>query len=113
MNDEKFDTLGKKLNVLPEDLPHKTPNVWVKKVGFFLAQGLILAGSAIFGLLWGFTEQNYNGYPFFTTPGAIGGVGLIGIDIANWKLTTKRDAKVGVSLKRRVKILNKPTKLAQ
>jgi len=105
MNDDKFATFGQKLNVKSEDLPPKKRDIWVKKAGFFLAQGLALTVSSVFGWLWGFTEHSYQGsYPFRSMSGLIGLGGLIGIDTANWKWTTKRDSKVGPSLKRGVKI---------
>lgn len=105
MNDEKFAQFGEKLNVDPADLPPKKSDIWAKKVGFFLLQGLVLAASSIFGLVLGLTEHSYQGsYPFNSMSGLIGGVGLIGIDTVNWKLTIKKDAEVGISLPRGIKI---------
>ena len=105
MNDDKFATFGEKLNVKTEDLPGNSPSIWVKKAGFFLVQGLVLAISSLAGLLLGFTEHSYqSAYPFFSMSGMIGGVGLIGMSTANWKKTAARDSEVGGSLKRWVKI---------
>jgi hypothetical protein len=105
MNDDKFASFGKKLNVDSATLANKNQGIWAKKVGFFLMQVLALAVSSVFGLFLGFTEHRYQGaYPFNSMSGLIGLAGLIGIDTFNWKRTAKRDAEVGVSLPRGVKI---------
>ena len=71
-------------------------------------QALVLAVSAILGLLLGFTEHRYvSSYPFWSGINGMNTVsrlGLIGITVTNWKLTAARGSKVWVSLKSWVKI---------
>jgi hypothetical protein len=105
MNDEKFATLGEKLDVKTGELPNKKQGKWLNKAGFVLVQALVLVVSLVFGYLLGFTEHSYQSYyPFWTRSGKVGALGLISINLTNLILTAKRNSKVGGSMKRWVKI---------
>lgn len=56
MNEDKFASTGEKLNVNSTNLINKQQNFWTKKVGFFLAQAIVVAISYLTGILFGMTE---------------------------------------------------------
>ena len=90
MNDEKFASVGEKLQVERGELPNNhsnQPSMWLKKAGFFLVQALVLAVSAILGLLLGFTEHSYYSYyPLMYPPECTGGKYGVKIDFSRLSL---------------------------
>jgi hypothetical protein len=91
MNDDKFATTGEKLNVNSTELIQEQQNFWTKKVGFFIAQFIVLAVSSLSGILFGMTDRSQS-YPFMSVSGAFGGMSILAINGVNYKTIVKRSS---------------------